>query len=65
MTSLIIILILIVIVSFLLGKLYLLKRQLKNMAAQLQEPGDGFIGVDFHGVGPCRAVEVSAVVNIA
>ena len=47
MTRLIIILILIVIVSFLLGKLYLLKRQLKNMAAQLQEPGDGFIGVDF------------------
>lgn len=47
MTGLIIILILIVIVSFLLGKLYLLKRQLKKITAQLQEPGEVFLDVDF------------------
>lgn len=47
MTSRIIIMILIVVVSFLIGKLSLLKGQLRRMASQMKEQDEGFISVDF------------------
>lgn len=42
-----IILILIIAVSFLSAKLYLVKRQLKKMTEQMQEQDEGFLSVDF------------------
>lgn len=47
MRDMMIIVILIMVVSFLILKLYLVKHQMRKIVKQLEEPGENFISVDF------------------